>query len=70
MCSFFWSSLVVAQSSKALETIFAIQALDLATADLKNAENAKKRIKALSQAIQGYEETLAILRISVRDLAL
>ncbi len=70
ICGFFWSSLVVAQSSKALETIFAIEALDLATANLKNAKNAKKRIKALSQAIQGYEETLAILRISVRDLAL
>jgi septal ring factor EnvC (AmiA/AmiB activator) len=68
--SFFYSSSVIAQSSKALETIFAIEALDLATADLKNANNAKKRIKSLSQAIQSYEETLAILRISVRDLNL
>ena len=68
--SFFCSNSVFAQSSKALETIFAIEALDLATADLKNAKNAKKRIKSLSQAIQSYEETLAILRISVRDLAL
>ena len=68
--SFFYSSSVIAQSSKALETIFAIEALDLATADLKNANNAKKRIKSLSQAIQSYEETLAILRISVRDLTL
>ena len=70
ICSFFCSSSVVAQSSKALETIFAIEALDLATADLKNAKNAKKRINSLSQAIQSYEETLAILRISVRDLTL
>ena len=68
--SFFYSSSVIAQSSKALETIFAIEALDLATVDLKNANNAKKRIKSLSQAIQSYEETLAILRISVRDLTL
>ena len=68
--SFFCLNSVFAQSSKALETIFAIEALDLATADLKNAKNAKKRIKSLSQAIQSYEETLAILRISVRDLAL
>jgi len=68
--SLFCSNLVVAQSSKALETIFAIEALDLATADLKKATNAKKRIKSLSQAIQSYEETLAILRISVRDLTL
>ena len=68
--SFFCSNSVFAQSSKALETIFAIEALDLATADLKNAKNAKKRIKSLSQAIQSYEETLAILRISVRDLTL
>ena len=68
--SFFCFNSVLAQSSKALETIFAIEALDLATADLKNAKNAKKRIKSLSQAIQSYEETLAILRISVRDLTL
>ena len=68
--SFFYSSSVIAQSSKALETIFAIEALDLATVDLKNANNAKRRIKSLSQAIQSYEETLAILRISVRDLTL
>ena len=68
--TFFCSSLVVAQSSKALETIFAIEALDLATADLKKSKNAKNRIKSLSQAIQSYEETLAILRISVRDLTL
>ena len=68
--SFFCLNSVLAQSSKALETIFAIEALDLATADLKNAKNAKKRIKSLSQAIQSYEETLAILRISVRDLTL
>ena len=68
--SFFYSSSVIAQSSKALETIFAIEALDLATVDLKNANNAKRRIKSLSQAIQSYEETLAILRISVRDLSL
>jgi septal ring factor EnvC (AmiA/AmiB activator) len=70
MLCFFYSSSVIAQSSKALETIFAIEALDLATADLKNAKNAKKRIKSLSQAIQSYEETLAILRISVRELTL
>ena len=70
ICSFFCSSLVFGQSSKALETIFAIEALDLATADLKNAKNAKNRIKSLSQAIQSYEETLAILRVSVRDLTL
>ena len=70
MLCFFYSSSVIAQSSKALETIFAIEALDLATADLKNANNAKKRIKSLSQAIQSYEETLAILRISVRELTL
>ena len=63
--SFFCSNSVVAQSSKALETIFAIEALDLATANLKNAKNANKRINSLSQAIQSYEETLAILRISV-----
>ena len=68
--SFFYSSSVIGQSSKALETIFAIEALDLATVDLKNANNAKNRIKSLSQAIQSYEETLAILRISVRDLSL
>ncbi len=68
--SFFGSNSVLAQSSKALETIFAIEALDLATADLKNAKNAKKRIKSLSQAIQSYEETLTILRVSLRDLAL
>ena len=67
ICIFFCSSLVFGQSSKALETIFAIEALDLATANLKNAKNAKKRIKSLSQAIQSYEETLAILRISIRD---
>ena len=67
ICSFFCSNSAVAQSSKALETIFAIEALDLATANLKNS---KKRIKSLSQAIQSYEETLAILRISVRDLTL
>ena len=70
MCSLFCSHSVVAQSSKALETIFAIEALDLATTNLKNAKNTKKRIKSLSQAIQSYEETLAILRISVRDLTL
>ena len=70
ICGLFCSSLVVAQSSKALETIFAIEALDLATANLKKAKNAKKRIKSLSQAIQSYEETLALLRISVRDLTL
>ena len=70
ICSFFYSNLVIAQSSKALETIFAIEALDLATANLKKAKNAKKRIKSLSQAIQSYEETLALLRISVRDLTL
>ncbi len=68
--SFFCSSSVIAQSSKALETIFAIEALDLATANLTKAKKAKKRIKSLSQAIQSYEETLAILRISVRDLTL
>ena len=68
--TFFCSSLVVAQSSKALETIFAIEALDLATANLKKSKNAKNRIKSLGQAIQSYEETLAILRISVRDLTL
>ena len=67
ICGFFCSNSAVAQSSKALETIFAIEALDLATANLKNS---KKRIKSLSQAIQSYEETLAILRISVRDLTL
>ena len=66
----FYSNLVLSQSSKALETIFAIEALDAATADLKNANNAKKRVKSLSQAIQSYEETLAILRISIRDLNL
>ena len=66
----FYSSSVLCQSSKALETIFAIEALDAATADLKNANNAKKRVKSLSQAIQSYEETLAILRISIRDLSL
>ncbi len=70
ICSFFCSNSAVAQSSKALETIFAIEALDLATANLKNSKNSKKRIKSLSQAIQSYEETLAILRISVRDLTL
>ena len=42
ICTFFCSSLVVAQSSKALETIFAIEALDLATANLKKSKNAKK----------------------------
>ena len=68
--SFFCSSSAIAQSSKALETIFAIEALDLATANLKKAKKAKKRVKSLSQAIQSYEETLAILRISVRDLTL
>ena len=68
--SFFCSSLAMAQSSKALETIFAIEALDLATANLTKAKKAKKRIKSISQAIQSYEETLAILRISVRDLTL
>ena len=67
---FFCSSSGIAQSSKALETIFAIEALDLATANLTKAKKAKKRIKSLSQAIQSYEETLAILRISVRDLTL
>ena len=66
----FYSNSVLCQSSKALETIFAIEALDAATADLKNANNAKKRVKSLSQAIQSYEETLAILRISIRDLSL
>ena len=66
----FYSTSVLSQSSKALETIFAIEALDAATADLKNANNAKKRVKSLSQAIQSYEETLAILRISIRDLSL
>ena len=39
MCNFFCSNSVFAQSSKALETIFAIEALDLATAHLKNAKN-------------------------------
>mgnify|MGYP001236097177 CR=1 FL=1 len=68
--SFFCFSSAIAQSSKALETIFAIEALDLATANLTKAKKAKKRIKSLSQAIQSYEETLAILRISVRDLTL
>ena len=68
--SSFWTSSAIAQSSKALETIFAIEALDLATANLTKAKKAKKRIKSLSQAIQSYEETLAILRISVRDLTL
>ena len=68
--SFFGSSSAIAQSSKALETIFAIEALDLATANLTKAKEAKKRVKSLSQAIQSYEETLAILRISVRDLTL
>ena len=68
--SFFCLSSAIAQSSKALETIFAIEALDLATANLTKAKKAKKRIKSLSQAIQSYEETLAILRISVRDLTL
>ena len=66
----FYSNSVLSQSSKALETIFAIEALDAATADLRNANNAKKRVKSLSQAIQSYEETLAILRISIRDLSL
>ena len=70
ICSFFCSNLVIAQSSKALETIFAIEALDLATANLKKAKSSKKRIKSLSQAIRSYEETLAILRISVRDLTI
>ena len=68
--SFFCFSSAIAQSSKALETIFAIEALDLATANLTKAKKAKKRVKSLSQAIQSYEETLAILRISVRDLTL
>ena len=68
--SFFCSGSAIAQSSKALETIFAIEALDLATANLTKAKKAKKRVKSLSQAIQSYEETLAILRISVRDLTL
>ena len=68
--SSFCSSPAIAQSSKALETIFAIEALDLATANLTKAKKAKKRVKSLSQAIQSYEETLAILRISVRDLTL
>ena len=45
ICSFFWSNSAVAQSSKALETIFAIEALDLATANIKNSKNSKKRIK-------------------------
>ena len=66
----FYSNSLLSQSSKALETIFAIEALDVATADLKNANNAKKRVKSLGQAIQSYEETLAILRISIRDLSL
>ena len=70
ICSFFCSSSVFGQTSKALETIFAIEALDLATANLKMAKSSKKRIKSLSQAIRSYEETLAILRISVRDLTL
>ena len=70
MIGAFYSNSVLSQSSKALETIFAIEALDAATADLKNANNAKKRVKSLSQAIQSYEETLAILRISIRDLSL
>ena len=70
LIGFLYSNSVKAQSSKALETIFAIEALDLATADLRNAKNAKKRVKSLSQAIQSYEETLAILRISIRDLSL
>ena len=60
ICGFFSSSLVFGQSSKALETIFAIEALDLATANLKKAKSSKKRIKSLSQAIRSYEETLAI----------
>ena len=68
--SSFCSSSAISQSSKALETIFAIEALDLATANLTKAKKAKKRIKSLSKAIQSYEETLAILRISVRDLTL
>jgi len=70
LIGFLCSNSVIAQSSKALETIFAIEALDVATADLRNAKNAKKRVKSLSQAIQSYEETLAILRISIRDLSL
>ena len=70
LIGFLYSNSVKAQSSKALETIFAIEALDVATADLRNAKNAKKRVKSLSQAIQSYEETLAILRISIRDLSL
>jgi len=70
LIGFLCSNSVMAQSSKALETIFAIEALDVATADLRNAKNAKKRVKSLSQAIQSYEETLAILRISIRDLSL
>ena len=70
LIGFLYSNSVKAQSSKALETIFAIEALDVATADIRNAKNAKKRVKSLSQAIQSYEETLAILRISIRDLSL
>lgn len=70
LIGFLCSNSVMAQSSKALETIFAIEALDVATADLRNAKNAKKRVKSLSQAIQSFEETLAILRISIRDLSL
>ena len=70
LIGFLYSNSVKAQSSKALETIFAIEALDVATTDLRNAKNAKKRVKSLSQAIQSYEETLAILRISIRDLSL
>ena len=70
LIGFLYSNSVKAQSSKALETIFAIEALDVATADLRNAKNAEKRVKSLSQAIQSYEETLAILRISIRDLSL
>ena len=40
--SFFCSSSAIAQSSKALETIFAIEALDLATANLTKAKRQKK----------------------------
>ena len=42
----FYSNSVLSQSSKALETIFAIEALDAAAADLKNANNTKKRVKS------------------------
>ena len=47
---------------KSTRNNFCYRSFDAATADLKNANNAKK-VKSLSQAIQSYEETLAILRI-------